>query len=59
MINNVIELRGVQQATFDISKFSMIASLRGHKQRKWINTNNHGLFISLFVSSKSRYHAEF
>ena len=49
------ELRS-ELATFDILKFSMIASLRGHKQRKWVN-----IFIFFFRICKTRYryHAKF
>ena len=34
----------------------MIASLREHKQRKWVNVNKP---FSLFASAKTRHHAEF
>jgi len=40
---------------FDILKFSVIVSLRGHRQTMFV----HVYSISLIVSSKTRYHAEF
>ena len=45
-----------KQTTFDISKFSLVARLRGHKQRK---LNDHVYSFLLFVSSRPRYQAEF
>lgn len=35
----------VNKPLFDLLKFSLIVSLRGHTQKKSININNHGLFI--------------
>ena len=45
------------KATFDILKFSIIASLRGQSQTKEMNKPVHS--FSLFLSSKTHYHAEF
>ena len=42
--------------TFDISKFSLAAKPRGHKQRK---LNEHVYSFLLMVSSKPHYQAEF
>ena len=45
----------LQVDTFDILKFSVIVSLRGHKQTMFV----HVYSISLFVISKTRYRPEF
>ena len=47
---------------FGILKFSMIMSLRGQTKKMNKHTkkmNKHVYSFSLFVSSKTRYHAEF
>ena len=45
-----------QKATFDISKFSLIVRLKGHKQKKSINM---AIQFPLFVSSKPHCQAEY
>ena len=47
--NNCFPGLGVsfKKATFDILKFSMIASLRGHKQTMFIHVYSISLFVSI------------